>query len=264
MNWSVKLTTLLIMTAIMSVGCSSEFQPIDRSTCDASLEDCSTDSGQERQGVTPPGDGGEVVQPRPTPDNSGPTDWSDILLRAAIKGGAQDGFIAVDIDTENDALLLITPVPFINASLMQPESGNIGEIEGTQFSAYQLQDGSSALAVSIPFGHVLKGVQNVPSKRLPNGDPLPTIPSGELPAAGAMFAKGKMSVTVYVGASIAAIYVTSPVNPYLALDLPIRNEADNKVTGTFATIPAKDNHDGGFFVSTVLSEEIARAIDERL
>jgi hypothetical protein len=54
--------------------------------------------------------------------------------------------------------------------------------QGSPLELRSLPNGQARLALRVPLKYVLRGVKNLDPKKLPNGDPLPGVPSGEMPA----------------------------------------------------------------------------------
>lgn len=189
------------------------------------------------------------------------SDWNAIEMTGAINGGRFDQAKVVEID--RTAKMLIVRLPFIagfqiGAQIPMP----IKDIPGATIGVEPNSDGSSSIVLRIPLDRVLRGVASLPSSRLPNGDPLPAIPDGELPSIGLSFNNsGTLKGALYLSPAVVGIFVTTKFNPYIQLTLPIRNEARTRTYGYFTTIPQKAGFDGGFFISVAFPDDLARAID---
>ncbi|MES2854831.1 MAG: hypothetical protein V4692_03155, partial [Bdellovibrionota bacterium] len=126
-------------------------------------------------------------------------------------------------------------------------------------------DGSSALALRIPLEKYLHGIEFLPAKRLPNGDPLPAIPDGELPSLAVKISRwADIKATIYLAPQVVGIYVNSPIDPRISITLPIRNAARTRTWGYLSSVPKKGDFDGGFFLSFAMPDAIARMIDDLL
>lgn len=190
--------------------------------------------------------------------------WNGIDLSGSINGGRFDRSKVVDID--KTAKTLVLRLPFIAGFQIGAQiPTTIPEIPGATVGIEPNSDGSSALVVRIPLAKVLKGVDSIPTSRLPNGDALPAIPEGELPSVGLSFKdSGALKGALYLSPSVVGIFVATKFDPYIRLPLPIRNEARTRTLGYFTTIPAKTGYDGGFFISIAIPDDLARAIDNLL
>lgn len=200
----------------------------------------------------------------PTPSIPKEVVYKDIDLDGQIKGGTYNKMSTLALDKQNNALILYVPVGvnvFINNF-----SGAIPELPGASFKSTKLANGTSVIAVSIPLKYILKGVSFLENARLPNGDPLPEVPAGELPSLGIKLGDKKdVNFYLYLGVGVVAVYITSPFNPWLELTFPVTNRDQTKVVGYFAMVPEKEKagvtYQGGFFLSTVMPDEISRALD---
>jgi hypothetical protein len=105
-------------------------------------------------------------------------------------------------------------------------------------------------------------VKFAPSKRLPNGDPLPGVPGGELPSIGLELDQTDFFGNLYFGIETFAIFVPTPgFDPLLKLTFPIKNKSNRKTIGYISAVPEKAAFDGGFFLSLRVPDELARLID---
>jgi hypothetical protein len=199
-------------------------------------------------------------------------------------GGSQDAFKAlavdgtvssypdtqvIELDKTNMMLIVRLPSP-LPVSTFTTVSAPINQIPGATVSVEPLASGGSALVLRLPLSAVVKGVAFAAPSKLPNGDPLPGVPDGELPAVAVTLSRvGSINPTIYLGPSVVGIYVNSPTAipaiPVIgSFTLPIRNAAHTRTWGYVSTVPAKTSDKGGFFVSLALPDDIARVIDDVL
>ncbi len=201
----------------------------------------------------------------PGADPSTPSpSWDAVEFDGAINGGRFDKTKVVEIDKV--AKMLVVRLPFIaGLSIGAQIPISIPEIPGTTVGIEPSPDGTSALVLRIPLAKVLRGVDSLPSSRLPNGSPLPAIPEGELPSIGVSFNKsGTLKGALYLSPTVVGLFVATKFDPYIQLTLPIRDAARTRTFGYFTSVPAKPGFDGGFFVSVALPDDLARAIDDLL
>ena len=182
-----------------------------------------------------------------------------------VNGGAEDDRSVLEIDKVNKLLIVHLPIsanPFLDGlQLTSP----ISEIPGAILIVGPNAAGKTEVTLKVPLSYVLRGVDILPSTKLPNGDDLPAVADGELPSVAVQLSKlGNINATVYLAPSVVGLYVNSPINPYLQLTFPIRNKAKTKTWGYFSTVPAKGNFQGGFFISIALPDDLARLIDDVL
>jgi hypothetical protein len=192
--------------------------------------------------------------------NSGTSGSFDQLeYKGAISGGPNDGVLAISIDKPNAALILVLPLQL--NSFILPAEGTIPALPGAKFETYKDSQGKSYFALSVPLRYVLKGATFLPPGRLPNGDLLPQIPSGELPSVAVSIpGKNDVKFNVYLGVNVVGVFISSPFDPYLPLHFPIRN--GTRDVGYFHSIPKVGDFNGGFFLATTLPTEVAAAIDD--
>lgn len=245
-NISLK-TALIVSLVAVSTACAPGFEAGKSAAGNASL-------GAGSGGTGGTGSGGDTTTPG----------WDAISMDGSINGGRFDKVKAVEIDRVNKALVLRLPfIPGVQIGVQVPVS--IPEIPGATIGIEPSTDGSSALVLRIPLARVLRGINTLPSSRLPNGDALPAIPEGELPSVGLSLSNsGSLRGALYLSPTVVGLFVATKFDPYLRLTLPIRDQARTRTFGYFTTIPAKTNYDGGFFVSVALPDDLARAIDDLL
>jgi len=188
-----------------------------------------------------------------------PDAYQKLQYKGYVSGGNDDGALVVDIDKVNNALLVILPLQ-INQFIESAE-GTIPDLPGVKFTTFKDDKGESFFAISVPLRFVRKGASFLNPARLPNGDPLPQIASGELPSvAMAIPGKNNVKFNFYIGVNVVGIFVSSPYDPTFALHFPIRRGVDT--IGYFHTVPAKDAYNGGFFINTQMPDSIAAVIDD--
>jgi hypothetical protein len=196
----------------------------------------------------------------------GSTEWDSLNIDGAINGGVFDKTSVISLDKTTKELVVRLPMttnPYLDgASIALP----VDKIEGSRLTLEPLKTGGSTLALRIPLTHILRGVSFLPAQKLPNGDPLPSIPDGELPSTAVQLTKAHdIKATLYLAPTIVGIFVNTPFDPYIRLTLPIRDKARTRTFGYFTTIPAKANGaEGGFFLSIALPSDLVRIIDDNL
>jgi hypothetical protein len=247
--------TLLAVLVALTSACAPGFEASTSNSCGAQASCINTPSGGDSGG------GGGIGGGNPG-GNTGK--WDSISLDGSINGGRFDQAKVVEIDTT--AKTLVLRLPFIagiqiGAQLPLP----IAEVPGATIGIEPGLDGSSSLVLRIPLEKVLRGVDVLPRNRLPNGDALPAIPEGELPSVGLSFTNSSsLRGALYLSPTVVGLFINTKFDPYIRLTLPIRDEARTRTLGYFTSIPAKADHDGGFFLSIALPDDLARAIDDLL
>ena len=238
---TIKIAMTLISTLIIagSLGCAkSGFQSSSSSATDPGSQD----------GLSAP------LTSQPISDK--------IDVSSFISGGSYDKLQTVALDRVKKDLLLRMPLGtniFITTG-----SGSVStRYPDITFETEMSADGTAYITLRIPLKYVLRGVTGINPQRLPNGDPLPMIPSGELPSLGfTINNQNKVKLYVYLGVDIVGLYVESPFNPYIGITVPIKNQAGTKYVGYFSTVPAKSTFQGGFFLSFQLPPDLATLLDK--
>lgn len=183
-----------------------------------------------------------------------------------VTGGNDTSTQTIEIDKTNKMLIARMPVPLGSILSGVAAVVPIKEIPGATLGV-ENGAGGSAIVLRIPLAALLKGVDILPSTRLPNGDPLPAIPDGELPSVAVQLSKIAgltIKPTIYLAPSVIALYLESPFDPYLALTLPIQNSSKTRTWGYLSSVPVKGAYKGGFFMSLKLPDDLARIIDDVL
>jgi hypothetical protein len=249
----VQLSRLILVCSLATgliSACSSSFQ-----TSATPANSASNAPGGDGSGQTP---GGKTPQ---TPSSL--EAWKQLDVSASLAGGAFAGVRVLDIDKDSKDLILRLPMPLIGldgTSVSIP----IDKIPGAKLSLEPLARGGSALALRIPLKAVIRGdVQLSDPTRLPNGDKLPGVPSGEAPSTAVEILKSKkIAASVYLSKAFVGLYVNTPFDPTIGLQTPFRN--GTRTWGMLTTVPAKGDVPGGFFISVQLPSDVARIIDDML
>lgn len=203
--------------------------------------------------------------------NSNPVrSWDDIRQKTdgAVDGWKYDGQVVVQIDAENQALVLVMPLPPI--FLMPVASMPIPELPGAAIFPLTQPDGTSSMAVRIPLKYIVKGSSLSNYNTLPNGDPLPFMPVGENRGFAISFPQNmKYRLHLYISANAAAVFVETPdfklpeqwvILP--SLGFPVKNQDKTQVVGYFAVVANRGIHNSGVYVASRIPREVAILIDE--
>lgn len=197
----------------------------------------------------------------PTPTT--PSAYDKLDMEGYVSGGSYDNNFAIKLDKENDALIVNLPIPsgpFSNLYIDVPE------LKGAKIKTYYDANNRPQVALSVPLKYVLRGVSTLPSSKLPNGNALPAMPSGEAPSlAFSLNANSENKVYLYIGVNAVGLYIENSYIPeYIGITLPIKNKAQTKILGYFTIVPKSGNFKGGLFTSFPLPNEIAKIIDDHL
>lgn len=198
--------------------------------------------------------------------------WNDLQssVNGSVSGSAYDGQMVIQIDPENQALILVLPLPSI--FLLNVPSMMIPQLPGAALFPMTQPDGSSSMAVRIPLKYLIRGAQLSNYNTLPNGDPLPFMPVGENRGFAISFPQNpKYRLHLYISANAAAVFVETPdfKLPEQWIILPslgfrIKNRDKTADVGYFAIVANRGQHSSGVYVSSRLPTEAAILIDELL
>ncbi|MBK9293059.1 MAG: hypothetical protein IPM57_01195 [Oligoflexia bacterium] len=186
--------------------------------------------------------------------------WAGVETSASASNmfGTQ-GF---EIDKNNNLLKLVfdLPVNIFGGSMKV----DIKEIPGAYVAIEpNVNSGQWQLSFNIPLQYLVRGINLVGPKTLPNGDELPGVPGGEPPRIAAHIVKNNIDLYLYGSVKYFGLYVPTPkFNPFLDLTFPIKNKDKTKILGYFATVSAKNGYSGGLFISIVFPPELARVLDD--
>lgn len=201
-------------------------------------------------------------------DNNGSfssPEFQNLKMDGAVKEGKYEDRKLVSLDQENKMLVIYLPtlaLPVMVGNLGQ--SISVPELPGTSLNLEVASDGNLNLVLRIPLSHVMRGASFIPAQRLPNGDPLPAVPDGELPGLAIdLNNQGSVKGYLYLSRATVGAFVTTPFNPMVAMQLPIYQN-NGAVLGYLTTVPEKNSSPGGIFMSVKLPADIARVIDSAL
>lgn len=255
MTPTMKKIFLMVAAASLLSACSNNgFHAGDNAT--GSLSGDNSGQGGD-QGGDPDDGGGDNNPPQPKPA---------VDLNGYVDGGQYSQKQTFTFDKEKNEFVISMPLG-MDAGLVLI-NGTIPSLPDVEFYVNRGADGTAYLVLRVPIRYFVRGVNSIPSGRLPNGQPLP-MPSGELPAAAFEIKPGSnLKAYLYIGVEAIGVFVESnfitcqglPI--CIDMQFPIRNSARTKVLGYFSFLMPRNGAKGGFFISSVLPPEIARILDE--
>lgn len=256
----IRLTVSCLAGMTLLSGCGSGFEAASKGIASCSPS-CNTSAGA--------GGAGDSTDPGKVPSgtNEASEAWKSLEVDGAVNGGLADRRQVLAIDKVNKEL--IVRLPIVGGVILGGAMAEIPlqQLPGARLALESSTDGTSALALRIPLRYVLYGVDFLPPSRLPNGDKLPQIPSGELPSFAIQLSQLTNSrATVYLAPSVVGLYVSIPlIIVPIQVTVPIRNQARTRTFGYFTVVPEKKGvADGGVFISIALPDDLARIIDDNL
>lgn len=195
--------------------------------------------------------------------NGSEVTWDKVQMDGIATSMDFDNKLVIKIEKQTQSLLMIFPLPsFVALSIF--DQIPIPQLEGAYLTNYQNSQGDKQLALSIPLKYIVKGAQFLPNQKLPNGDPLPYVPSGELPGfAFSLPQNQNYHINIYIGVNVAAAFVEFP---QIALPItgifPVKNSSKTKTIGAIGYIAPQSNYAGGMYLATQIPDAIAVMIDE--
>lgn len=189
--------------------------------------------------------------------------WTKAQLESTgytnIAGSSQK---VTGVDKADQTIVLNFPM---SENLFPEMEMEIPDLPGAKLVSRKEGD-KTILQFRIPIKYILKGAEIGNPQRLPNGDPLPQVPGGELPALAVTVPIKDVKVTLYIGAEVLGIYVEVGFDPKVKLAFPIKTKKEDgsqeRTLGYFNTIPVKNPYRGGFFLSLLMPPDLARILDE--
>ncbi len=242
--------TLLTALSVVLAGCAPGFSGANSAGHKDNITECV----------------GSACDPSPVPPTPTPNtpEWKDFSFQGSLSTNPLFGSSqVVRLDKENKMVLIQIPL------LPLPELGQmkvkypIDKISGAFLTVETSKEGRLTLVAHIPMGYFTRGLKQVAPGRLPNGDPLPAIPDGELPKVAIKLPFDNTSVSMYFSPGVFAIFVGTSKDPRIDLQIPIQDDRQ-VVMGYFNLIPAKMNFQGGFYLALKLPASVARIIDDNL
>lgn len=235
----------LFLTAVLSLSlaaCSNNL--VNSSNGGNGKSDCGTSA----ECTTPP-----IIDP------SVPT------LEGKIDAGSYKGMQVITLDRANQAMVITIPVPLPIGKPIKKDIDS-DKIKGAYWELKMYASNKWAIEVHIPLVNLVKGkFSDIPAALLPNGNPLPKVPSGELPGFAVKWDDGEdKELFIYLGGGTVAIFVpTYKFDPFFMVEVPIKTKKKD-VVGYFITIPETEAYHGGFYLASILPKEIAQWVDDNL
>jgi len=238
------LFPVLIFCSILLTGCGKNgFQSIAPTGSDSN-------GGQGTDGGTGGGSGGET-----------PPTWEKVEMNGYPTGGTNAGQLVIYIDKANQSLLMVLPIPML-FPVYAPIP--IPDLEGAYLASYTDAQGGTSLAVNVPLRHLVRDGEFGANERLPNGDPLPYVPSGELPGFAIQFPHSNThKIHLYIGVNVAAAFVELPdFGLPFGATFPVKNAAKTKTVGAIGYVTPKGAFAGGVYLAAQIPDELAAVIDD--
>ncbi len=203
------------------------------------------------------GTGGVTPNPTPPADSAA---WKDFDFTGIITGGSNSSLLSITIDKVKKTITIRLPLPFDSSLAGILVNTPLPAINGASIAFGQLPDLTPVLSVTLPLASIAKGVTGLPTSSLPNGDPLPGMPTSSAPSTQFQLGSAKIPVYVYIGHMSVGLFLNTPFDPTIATHFQITDNNNNSV-GAIYSIPYKSLHkDGGFFLNVNVPTEFTQLI----
>lgn len=245
------LIASLAVTSIISCGPQNGFQ---------STTESSSNSSQGNPGSSP-------VQPSPV--ESPNQLWTEINgeLTGAISSKAFGDGTLMAVEQETESLILLLPYNPLTSFIGRFTSAEHPDIT---IEVMEKESGKKALGVRIPFKYILSRntkMQNM--GKLPNGDPLPAFPAGEIRGVAMNLNQQNKNyrLTIYFGPQAVAIFVETPgfdlPSYFDFLDpIPVYSKAKTAIVGYFKIVASKGAASGGFYLAARLPRDTSLKLQQ--
>lgn len=239
------LSTLLFSSLLLTACGQNGFQTLNpTATSDNGSQGTGDNNGS--------GDGGGT---------SNPATWEKVEMNGYPTGGTNAGQLVIYIDKANQSLLLVLPIPVL-FPIIAPIP--VPDLEGAYVTSHQNAQGGTSLAVNVPLRHLIRDGEFGQNERLPNGDPLPFVPSGELPGFAIQFPQQQdYRLHLYIGVNVAAAFVELPdFGLPFGATFPVKNAEKTKTVGAIGYVVPKGTYNGGLYLAAQIPDELAAVIDD--
>jgi hypothetical protein len=188
-------------------------------------------------------------------------------------GNYADGQETINLDKVSAALVLRIPLGFlVNVTLTANSFPEMpGVVVTTEFDPQKGQ----ILVLRLPVKYLLRNTPTAAPSRLPNGDALPSVPSGELPMVALVLnAKKSEKIYLYLSKEYFAVFFETPVdfgsllnpllpvNPISLISIPIKDKNKVQIVGYLHLIAKKNSFNGGFMMAFRLPSKVAALLDD--
>lgn len=177
----------------------------------------------------------------------------------------EKGLLIVDLNKGGDGLMIvriplgITPIFTLGAGVHQKYKDITFTIAGSISSGF-------SLLVAIPLKYILHlaKFENAAPGRLPNGDPLPDVPSGELPMLSiSVNPSKKEKIYLYLSKEYLGVLFESKFDPGVdMMGIQLKDKNDLRTVGYIHVMKAKNNAPAAFMLSMQFPPKVAALLDD--
>jgi hypothetical protein len=197
-------------------------------------------------------------------DNS--ATWSKVEQdsKALADGGNYNGKLMIRVDSKREALILTLPLPPTFTVVLPNSSQAVSnDLPGVSVETAFIGEQEN-WSVVIPLKYVLGNVGFNSVLALPNGNPLPFLPAGEINGFSLSFPQQPdFRVHVYLAVNAAAAFIETPNwKTDWGVGVYVKNQSKTRVMGYFSIVPNKGTYSSGVYLASRLPTELAQAIGQ--
>lgn len=216
-------------------------------------------TGQNTDDVIPGGSGGGQ-SPSGGSDNTKLIPDLDGFIRS--NDSESRNKIAFRLDATTKEIVFSVPLP---SGLIVQSSGVISSIPGSRYGTELDSNNNRIFVVRLPAAHIIDGLSNLQKGRLPNGQVLPSMPSGfgELPMAAlpVQIANIAVNMRLYIEKKAMGLFIELPINKWpVSLSYPIKSKDGSKTLGYFNIVAATSTSKAGIYVSLLPSSTLVSSL----
>lgn len=241
---TIKPILLLVMSLNLITACGQQFSPAEDPVVKAG-------TGNNNGGSGGGGTGG----------GTGNDELENLDLTGEVDGGTFDKIQTIHLDKDKGELILHFPLGF--GLPFEITSSEVSDLPGVKVGTLIDDDGNGYLVLHLPLKYILRKVSLANEDTLPNGDPLPKMPSDGLPVVALSTKSSDHNrAYAYLGVEAMGIFIETSFNPKIGWSYPIKNKTKTAIVGYITSVPAKNNFKGGFFLSVRLPKQMAAILDK--
>lgn len=249
--FSVVLTTIFISLTLLTSCAKEGFQ-----TSNVSLPDGNNDGS---------GGGNNNPPNLSLEDQIKRLDMGTYLFNSPISGiDPSKGYLVADLDKTGDGQIIIN-IPLGITPLFSLGAGAHQKYKDISFSLQGSITSGFSLNIKVPLKYILRlgNFENTAPGHLPNGDPIPEVPGGELPKLNITVNSGKKEkIHLYLSKEYVGILFESKFDPGVDFSTPLTDRNDLNTLGYFHIISAKNNAPAAFLLLLKFKPQISTLLDD--
>ncbi len=174
------------------------------------------------------------------------------------------GYLVADLDKTGDGQIIIN-IPLGITPLFSIGAGTHQKYKDISFSLQGSITSGFSLNIRVPLKYILRlgNFESTAPGRLPNGDPIPDVPGGELPKLNITINSGKKEkIHLYLSKEYVGVLFESKFDPGVDFSTPLMDRNNLHTLGYFHMISAKNNAPAAFLLLLKFSTKISSLLDD--